>query len=58
MPPHRVAKYGDSDRHWLNECVAVGDRILMLFEANSDEVFVVGRAQSAEAQRFRTILIT
>ncbi|MBB6414072.1 hypothetical protein [Mesorhizobium sangaii] len=58
VPPDRVAKYGDPDRHWLNECVAVGNRILMLFEANSDEVFVVGRARSAQAQSFRTILIT
>ncbi|MEI9402637.1 hypothetical protein [Mesorhizobium argentiipisi] len=58
VPPDRAAKHCDTDRHWINECVAVDSRILMLFEANSDEVFVVGRAQSAEAQRSRTILLT
>jgi len=44
VPRDRVAKYRDCDRHWINECVAVGDRILMLYEANADEVFVVDRA--------------
>jgi hypothetical protein len=54
VPPDRAQKYRDTDRYWINECVAVGDRIVMLFEANEDEVFVVGRARSAET---RTILI-
>ena len=58
VPPDRVAKYRDTDRHWINECVAIGDRILMLFETNSDEVFVVSRPRSAGAERSRTILIT
>ena len=58
VPPNRATKYRGSDRHWINECVAIGDRILMLFEANTDEVFVVGRARSAQAQQSRTILIT
>jgi hypothetical protein len=58
LPPDRTAKHSDADRHWINECVAVGDRILKLFEANTDEVFVVGHAQTAESRRFRTILIT
>lgn len=58
VPPDRAEKYRDTDRHWINECVAVGDRILMLFEANADEVFVVGRARSAEIPPFRTVLIT
>lgn len=57
VPPERAAKYRDTDRHWINECVAVGDRILMLFEANEDEVFVVDRARSVETPPFRTILI-
>ncbi|MFU0506257.1 hypothetical protein [Pseudaminobacter sp. NGMCC 1.201702] len=57
VPPERAAKYRDSDRHWINECVAVGDRILKLFEANEDEVFVVDRARSVETPPFRTILI-
>lgn len=57
-PPERSAKYRGTDRHWINECVAVGDRILMLFEANEDEVFVVGWPPSAERRACRTILIT
>lgn len=56
VPPDRAAKYRDPDRHWINECVAVGDRILMLFEANADEVFFV-RPQSAEPRPPRTIVI-
>jgi hypothetical protein len=58
VPSDRAAKHCDADRHWINECVAVGNRILKLFEANTDEVFVVGHAQTAESRRFRTILIT
>ncbi|SMH26285.1 hypothetical protein [Mesorhizobium australicum] len=57
VPPERAAKYRDTDRHWINECVAVGDRILMLFEANEDEVFVVDRVRSVETPPLRTILI-
>ena len=58
VPPDRAAKYRDTDRHWINDCVAVGDRIMMLFEANSDEVFVVERIRPADTQPSRTILIT
>ncbi len=29
----------------INECIAVGDRILMLFEKNHDEVIVVSRSE-------------
>jgi hypothetical protein len=58
VPPDRAAKYRDCDHQWINECVAVGDRILMLFEANSDEVFVVDRMRPADSQPSRTILIT
>jgi hypothetical protein len=57
VPPDRAAKNRDCDRHWINECVAVGDRILMLFEANSDEVFVVEPARPAERQPHRAIRI-
>lgn len=57
VPPEHAAKYRDTDRHWINECVAVGDRILMLFEANEDEVFVIDRARSTETRPFHTILI-
>ena len=58
VPSDRAAKCRDSDRHWINECVAVGDRILMLFEANMDEVFVVDRIRPPDTQPSRTILIT
>ncbi|TKV70730.1 hypothetical protein [Rhizobium sp. AU243] len=40
VPAARFGHHSTSDHRWINECVAVGDRILMLFEANSDEVFV------------------
>jgi hypothetical protein len=58
VPPARAANYRDADRHWINECVAVDGRILMLFKANTDEVFVVACAQPVEPQRSRTVLIT
>ena len=58
VPPDRVTKHRDTDRSWINECVAVGDRIFKLFEANADEVFIVDRARTAEPRRSRTILIT
>jgi hypothetical protein len=58
LPPDRTAKHSDAHRHWINECVAVGDRILKLFEANTDEVVVVDCAQSASSRRSRSILIT
>jgi hypothetical protein len=58
VPPGRTTWYRDFDRHWINECVAIGDRVLMLFEANTDEVFVLSRARPAQPPRSRTILIT
>jgi hypothetical protein len=58
VPPDRSSKYRDSDRSWINECVAVGNRILKLFEANTDELFIIDRAQATEPRRSRTILIT
>jgi hypothetical protein len=58
VPADRTTRYRDIDQHWINECVAVDDRILMLFEANSDEVFVIDRVQPADPQPPRTILIT
>lgn len=51
VSPDRAAKYRDSDRQWINECVAVGNRILMLFEANTDEVFIVDRIRPAAPNR-------
>ena len=58
VPPDRASKYRDSDRSWINECVAVGDRILKLFEANTDEVFVVSSIQTAGPRRTRSILVS
>ncbi|MER8911547.1 hypothetical protein NKH99_28500 [Mesorhizobium sp. M0854] len=55
VPPDRTTRYCDSDRRWINECVAIGDRILMLFEANTDEVFVLSRARPSQPPRSRTI---
>lgn len=57
VPPARQHRYRDSDLHWIGECVAVGGRIVKLFEANADEVFVeVPAAPPARAPP--TILIT
>ena len=47
VAPDRYGRHRDQDRHWISECVAVDGRILMLFEANDDEVFVVARSQPA-----------
>lgn len=58
VPPDRFGRHRDADRHWINECVAVDDRILMLFENNADEVFVVERAQPISEPPTRTILIS
>lgn len=58
VPSDRTDEYRETDRHWINECVAVAGRILMLFEANADEVFVVDRARSAAARLRRTVLIS
>ncbi len=58
VPPDRGAKHRDTDLSWVNECVAVGNRILKLFEANTDEVFIVDRARTAEPRGSRTILVT
>jgi len=40
VPPDRFGRHSASDHRWINECVAAGGRILMLLEANTDEVFV------------------
>ncbi len=36
----RFSRHSAADHRWINECVAVDGRILMLLEANEDEVFV------------------
>lgn len=42
VPSERFGRHGKLDRNWINECVAVDGRILKLFEANLDEVFIEG----------------
>lgn len=58
VPLDRAGKYRESDRHWINECVAVDGRILKLFEANTDEMFVVDRIRTTAAQPSRTVRIS
>ncbi|OQM73393.1 hypothetical protein [Manganibacter manganicus] len=58
VPPNRATKYSDIDHRWISECVTVDGRILKLFEASSDEVFVIDRMQPADRRPPRTILIT
>lgn len=40
VPMERFDRHSAAGHCWINECVAVGGRILMLFEANDDEIFV------------------
>ena len=37
----KINKYRKSDHRYINELVAHGNRVLKLFEVNTDEVFVV-----------------
>ncbi|WLE00848.1 hypothetical protein PX860_27330 (plasmid) [Agrobacterium leguminum] len=48
VPAKRFGRHSAADHCWLNECVAVGGRILMLLEANDDEVFVEASSQTTE----------
>lgn len=58
VSPDRYGRHRDSDLRWLHECVAVDGRILMLFEINSDEVFVVDHARPISAPPVRSILLS
>lgn len=40
VPADRFGRHSKRDRNWINECVAVDGHILMLLEANRDEVFI------------------
>lgn len=44
VPAGRLSRHTTLDRNWINECVAVNGRILMLLEADTDEVFIDGGA--------------
>ena len=57
VPPQWYGRHRDTDRCWINECVAVDGRILKLFENNSDEVFVEPARPISEPP-IRSILIT
>ena len=48
VPAKRFGRHSAADHCWLNECVAVGGRILMLLEANDDEVFVEASSRTTE----------
>jgi cysteine synthase len=43
--PFLDGHYARTALNWINECVAQDDRILMLFEANDDEVFIVQKKE-------------
>lgn len=58
VPPDRFGRHRESDLHWINECVAVDGRILMLFENNDDEIVVVERVQPISRPPPRSILIS
>lgn len=53
VAPDRYGRHRDLDHRWISECVAIDRRILMLFEANGDEVFVVARPRPASAPPIR-----
>lgn len=40
-PQTKSGKFNERDYCYLNELVAVGDRVLCLYEANDDEIFLV-----------------
>ena len=40
VPSDRFGRHTKSDCNWINECVAVGRRILKLLEPNLDEIFI------------------
>lgn len=48
VPAKRFGRHSAADHCWLNECVAVGGRILMLLEANDEEVFVEASSRTTE----------
>jgi hypothetical protein len=41
VPKEKINKYRKSDYHYINELVAMDNRVLKLFEVNTDEVFLV-----------------
>ena len=41
VPKEKIDKYRESDYHYINELVSQNNRILKLFEANTDEVLLV-----------------
>lgn len=54
VKPNRYGEYREDNCGWINDCVAQDGRILRLFEANDDEVFVVERGPSSNLQRLIT----
>lgn len=58
VSPGRCGRHPDQVRHCLNEYVAVDGRILKLFEASNDEVFVVERARPISEPPARSILVS
>jgi hypothetical protein len=42
-PQTKSGKFHERDYCYINELVAVGNRILKLYEANDDEVFVINK---------------
>ena len=50
--PNKDGSYRDSDRRWINELVAQDGRILKLFEANDDEIKVIGEQGQSSLKGF------
>ena len=54
-PANKDGSYRENHYRYINELVAQDDRILMLFEANKDEVFIKGKAAGQQTLlRFTT----
>jgi hypothetical protein len=45
--PNKYGEYKENDLRWINECVAQDGRVLMLFEANDEEILLVERGPSS-----------
>jgi hypothetical protein len=50
IEPNQYGEYRESDEGYINEMVAQDNRILMLFESNKDEIFVVKKHSLAGQQ--------
>ena len=54
--PKKDGSYREVDMRWLNECVAQDGRVLFLFEADKEEVFVVRKAPQHNLEYYAEVV--